>query len=87
MALNARARTRQRRAAIEQRPKFKTHEERLDDLPLHHRVALAICAGFYSKCACDRALDKPCCAGPEGNARHVIDIVRRHDMRRAAAKT
>jgi hypothetical protein len=76
----ARAHTRQRRAKIE-RKRFPTQEEIYDALPLNVRVAHEICGSFYNDCACQRSIDKPVCQRLEGAARHVIDIVRRHDLK------
>lgn len=61
-------------------------EERL---PLKRQVVHKICSGVYSTdgvhaseaCTCSKAPEKPACERMEGVAQHIIDLVRRYDLR------
>jgi hypothetical protein len=78
-----RAITRQRREKMLQmrRGAFGLAE---DQLPLKRQVVHKICTGVYGFqcCACEKAPDKPACDRIEGIAQHIIDLIRRYDLRK-----
>lgn len=80
--MTARAQTHQRREKM-LKLRRGTVGDAEEQLPIVRQVVQKICQGVYGhgQCACAKAPDKPACSQMEGTARHIVETVRRFDLK------